>query len=142
MSAPPLSETRDISDAASFYNLVNEISYPQSLGGSVPPDGGFKIAADLDSVQAPYIGEDGRLTLLRGKFREPATLNPAELRAFDTMLRSMVGNSSGSSASIPQETLRLLPSITRTLIRFVGELQANNSQLHIITCITLVLTPR
>ena len=107
---------------------------PQSLGGSVPPDSGFKIAADLvsdafdslflihslimkDSVQAPYIGEDGRLTLLRGKFREPATLNPADFRAFDTMLRSMAGNSSGSSASIPQETLRLLPSITRTLIR-------------------------
>ncbi|KAH6670191.1 hypothetical protein B0J14DRAFT_114231 [Halenospora varia] len=88
---------------------------PQSLGGSIPPDGGFKIAADLDSVQTPYIGEDGRLTLLR---------------QIDTMFRSMAGNSSGSSASISQETLRLLPSITRTLIQFVGELQANNSQLH------------
>ncbi|KAH6668372.1 hypothetical protein B0J14DRAFT_161933 [Halenospora varia] len=88
---------------------------PQSLGESVPPGGGFKIAADLDSVQAPYIGEDGRLTLLR---------------QIDTMFRSMAGNSSSASASIPQETLRLLPSITRTLIQFVGELQANNSQLH------------
>ncbi|KAH6667185.1 hypothetical protein B0J14DRAFT_659159 [Halenospora varia] len=150
MSAPPLSEARDISDAASFYNPVDEISYPvettletgedmspsqnndspQSLGESVPPGGGFKIAADLDSVQAPYIGEDGRLTLLRRKFREPATLDPADLREIDTMFRSMAGNSSSASASIPQETLRLLPSITRTLIQFVGELQANNSQLH------------
>jgi hypothetical protein len=63
------------------------------------------------------------------------------------MFQTMAANSSGSSASIPQETLRLLPIISRTLIRqyylqlvisgsppileFVGELQANNNQLHI-----------
>jgi hypothetical protein len=62
------------------------------------------------------------------------------------MFRTMAVNSSGSSASIPQETLRLLPIISRTLIRqyylqlvipgsppileFVGELQAKNNQLH------------
>jgi hypothetical protein len=58
----------------------------------------------------------------------------------------MAANSSGSSASIPQATLRLLPIISQTLIRqyyvqlvipgsppileFVGGLQANNNQLH------------
>jgi hypothetical protein len=107
---------------------------PQSLGGSIPPDGGFKIAADLvsdafdspllihslimkDSVQAPYIGEDGRLTLFRRKFREPATLNPADLSEIDATFRRMARNSSGSGASVPQETLRFLPSISRSLIR-------------------------
>jgi hypothetical protein len=84
--------------------------------------------------------------LLRGKFRESATLDPADSREIDNMFRKMAENSSGSSASIPQETLRLLPGILRTLIRqyylplvipaltlileFVGELQAKNSQLH------------
>jgi len=113
---------------------VITISSSQNPGGFVPPDDGFKIAADLvsdafdsppliysliakDSVRATYIGEDGRLTLLRGTFREPATLNPADSREIDTMFRRMAGSSSGSSASIPQETLDLLPIISRTLIR-------------------------
>jgi hypothetical protein len=136
MSAPPLSEARPISDGASFYNPAEAISHPveatsetgegmsppqnntQGLRGSIPPLGGFEIAVDLpleDPVQASYIGEDGRFALLR---------------EIDNMFRKMAENSSGSSASIPQETLRLLPGILRTLIQFVGELQAKNSQLH------------
>lgn len=136
MSALPLNEAAPISDGASFYNPVEVISYvvettpetgegvsppqnnysTQSMRGSMPLGGGFQIAADPDSAQASYIGEDGRLTLLR---------------EIHTMFRTMAAaNSSGSSASIPQETLRLLPIISRTVIQFVGELQANNSQLR------------
>ncbi|PVH69321.1 hypothetical protein DL98DRAFT_176990 [Cadophora sp. DSE1049] len=42
----------------------------------------------------------------------------------------MAANSSGSSATISQETLRLLPIMSRAVIQYVGELQANTSQLH------------
>jgi hypothetical protein len=104
------------------------------MGGSIPPGGGFQIATNLvsdafdslpiflivtqDSAQASYIGEDGRFTLLRGKCCESITLNPADSREIYIMLRTMAAaNSSGSSARIPQETLRLLPIISRTLIR-------------------------
>jgi hypothetical protein len=106
----------------------------------------YSLMSPKDLAQASYIGEDGRFTLLRGKFCESATLNPADPREIHTMFRTMAANSSGSSASIPQATLRLLPIISQTLIRqyyvqlvipgsppileFVGELQANNNQLH------------
>lgn len=66
-------------------------------------------------MQAPYIGEDGRYTLLR---------------ELDAMFRRMAADSSGSSASISQDTLRLLPIILRASIQFISELQTNNSQLH------------
>ncbi|KAH7330028.1 hypothetical protein BKA65DRAFT_48649 [Rhexocercosporidium sp. MPI-PUGE-AT-0058] len=135
MSAPPLSEAEPISVGASFYNSINATFYPYEatpeavegmappqnndttpgLGQSVPSDSGFVIAADLDSVPASYIGEDGRLTLLR---------------EIDTIFRDMATNSSGSRATISQETLRLLPIVSRTVIQYVSELQANNSQLH------------
>jgi len=85
------------------------------LERSVLSDSGFVIAADLDSVPASYIGEDGRLALLR---------------EIDTIFRDMATNSSGSRGTISQETLRLLPIASRTVTQYVGELQANNSQLH------------
>ncbi|KAH8595105.1 hypothetical protein B0O99DRAFT_672309 [Bisporella sp. PMI_857] len=94
----------------------------QSIGASIPPGGGFQIATDLsreDSAQASYIGEDGRLTLLRGELCECTTLNSADPKEIHTMFRTMAAApSSGSSASIPQENLRLLPIILRTLIRY------------------------
>ena len=61
-----------------------------------------------------YIGEDGRLTQLRGELRVSYTLNPADLIAIDTMFRKIAGN---SSTSISEETVMLLPSMFRALIR-------------------------
>lgn len=101
---------------------------------SISSGGGFQIATDLvsdafgsllifliatqDSAQASYIGEDGRLTLLRGKCCESITLNLTDPKEIYTNFRTMAAaNLSGSSASIPQETLRLLPIILGTLIR-------------------------
>ncbi|PVH71038.1 hypothetical protein DL98DRAFT_540394 [Cadophora sp. DSE1049] len=152
MSAPPLSEAGPTSVGASFYvsqkpswnthlltgenrpdatytphettpETVENMAPPLSnnsipgLGGSAVLDGNFEIAAD--PPEPSYIGEDGRLALLR-----------ADLRAIDTFFRDTAAKSPGSSAIILDETLRLLPSILRTLTQFVGELQANNSQLH------------
>lgn len=137
ISAPPLDEAAPISDGARFYNPVEAISHVvettqeasesvspphnnngiHSLRESIPAGSGFQIATDLDSAQASYIGEDGRFTLLceiYAIFRTIAAANP-----------------SGSCASIPQETLRLLPIISQTLIQFVGKLQASNNQLRI-----------
>lgn len=85
------------------------------LGGSAVLDGNFEIAAD--PPEPSYIGEDGRLALLRGKSCGSATLNPADLRAIDTFFRDTAAKSPGSSAIILDETLRLLPSILRTLTR-------------------------
>ncbi|KAE8441389.1 hypothetical protein EG329_005016 [Mollisiaceae sp. DMI_Dod_QoI] len=150
MSAPPLSEAEPISVGAFFYNSINATFYPYEatpeaaegmappqnndttpgLGQFVPSNSGFVIAADLDSVPASYIGEDGRLTLLRGKACGSSTLNPANPREIDTIFRDMATNSSGFRATISQETLRLLPIVSRTVIQYVGDLQANNSQLH------------
>jgi len=48
----------------------------------------------------------------------------------DTIFRDMATNSSGSRGTISQETLRLLPIVSRTVTQYVGELQADNSQLH------------
>jgi len=70
-----------------------------------------------DSVPASYIGEDGRLTLLRGKACGSSTLNPANPREIDTIFRDMATNFSGSRATVSQEILRLLPIASRTVIR-------------------------
>ncbi|CZT10237.1 uncharacterized protein RAG0_14771 [Rhynchosporium agropyri] len=150
MSAPPLSEAGSTSVGASFYNSMDTTFYPYEAtpeaaqrmapprdndttpgpGQSVLSDTGFVVAADVDSNPASYIGEDGRLTLLRGKACGSSTLNPANPREIDTIFQDMATNSSGSRATISQETLRLLPIVSQTVIQFVGELQANNSQLH------------
>ncbi|KAH7379660.1 hypothetical protein BKA64DRAFT_231286 [Cadophora sp. MPI-SDFR-AT-0126] len=133
MSAPPLSEAEPTSVGASFYNATDATclsheTTPETAEDMVPPlnstpglgefsllDSNFEIAADLDPLEPSYIGEDGRFTLLR---------------EIDTIFRDMATNSSGSRATISQETLRLLPIISRTVIQYVSELQANNSQLH------------
>jgi len=135
MSAPPLSEAGPTSVGASFYvsqkpswnthlltgenppdatytphettpETVENMAPPLSnnsipgLGGSAVLDGNFEIAAD--PPEPSYIGEDGRLALLR---------------AIDTFFRDTAAKSPGSSAIILDETLRLLPSILRTLTR-------------------------
>ncbi|KAH6719527.1 hypothetical protein BKA61DRAFT_669855 [Leptodontidium sp. MPI-SDFR-AT-0119] len=130
MSAPPLGEASPNSVGASFYNPTDATYFPHETTpeiaeGMAPPlnsdttpgllDIHFEIGADVDTPEPSYIGEDSRFSLLC---------------VIETLFRDIAAKSFGSSASLPQETLRLLPSILRTLIQFVSELQANNSQLH------------
>lgn len=61
-----------------------------------------------------YIGEDGRLTQLRGELCISYTLDLADPIAIDAMFRKMAGK---SSTSISEETVKLLPSMFRALIR-------------------------
>ncbi|XMA19883.1 hypothetical protein WAI453_012674 [Rhynchosporium graminicola] len=131
-------EAESISVSASFYNSIDTTFYPYEatpeaaegrappqnndttlgLGQSVPSASGFVITADLDSARASYISEDGRLTLLR---------------EIDTIFRDMATNSSGSRATISQETLRLLPIISRTVIQYVD----TNMKLQYESCVLL-----
>ncbi|XMA13635.1 hypothetical protein WAI453_006426 [Rhynchosporium graminicola] len=135
MSAPPLSEAEPTTVGASFYNPTDATCSPPEttpktaedlvpplnsdsipgLGGSPLLDSDFEIAADLVPPEPSYIGDDGRFTLLREIY---------------TIFRDMATNSSGNGATISQETLRLLPVMSRAVIQYVGELQANNRQLH------------
>ncbi|KAH6704204.1 hypothetical protein BKA61DRAFT_581440 [Leptodontidium sp. MPI-SDFR-AT-0119] len=67
-------------------------------------DSNFEIAADLDPPEPSCIGEDGRLTLLRGKVCGSGTLDPANPpREIYIIFRDMAANSSGSSATISQD---------------------------------------
>ncbi|KAH7378959.1 hypothetical protein BKA64DRAFT_648384 [Cadophora sp. MPI-SDFR-AT-0126] len=135
MSAPPLGEASPNSVGASFYNSTDPAYFPhkttpETAEDIAPPlnsdttpgllDIHFEMGADVDTPDPSYISEDSRFSLLC-----------ANLRAIETLFRDIAAKSFGSSTSIPQETLRLLPSILRTLIQFIRELQANNSQLHI-----------
>ncbi|PVH67619.1 hypothetical protein DL98DRAFT_523220 [Cadophora sp. DSE1049] len=134
MSAPPLGEASPNSVGASFYNPTDATYFPhettpETAEDMAPPlnsdttpgllDIHFEMGADVDTPEPSYIGEDSRFSLLC-----------ANLRAIETLFRDIAARSVGSSASIPQETLRLLPSILRTLIQFISELQVNSSQLH------------
>ncbi|KAH7363944.1 hypothetical protein BKA65DRAFT_545857 [Rhexocercosporidium sp. MPI-PUGE-AT-0058] len=160
MSAPPLSEAEPISVGASFYNPTHATYTPYEttpetaedmvlplnndstlgLGGSARLDSNFEIPADSvsnafdsakDFQEPSYIGEDGRFSLLRGKICGSGALNLANLREMYTTFRDMATNSSGASTTISQGTLRLLHVMSRAVIQYVGELQANNNQLQL-----------
>ncbi|KAH6667741.1 hypothetical protein B0J14DRAFT_642098 [Halenospora varia] len=134
MSAPPLVETGPISGGPAFYNPLEETSYAaetvseteeatppglkdtERLEVAAPrPDSGFEIAVDLDSVQAPYIGEDARFT---------------QLRDFDALVRKWARKSSGSGTRISEETLCFLPGISRASIQLIQEMQIQNARLQ------------
>ncbi|KAH6701344.1 hypothetical protein BKA61DRAFT_582422 [Leptodontidium sp. MPI-SDFR-AT-0119] len=70
----------------------------------------FEIGADVDTPEPLYISEDSRFSLLC-----------TNLRVIETLFRDIAAKSFGSSASLPQEVLRLLPSILQTLIRESGK---------------------
>ncbi|PVH74929.1 hypothetical protein DL98DRAFT_518967 [Cadophora sp. DSE1049] len=149
MSAPPLGEASPNSVGASFYVSQKPSENKKVLTGKNPTDATyfphettpetaedmapplnsgttpglldihFEMGADVDTPQPSYISEDSRFSLLC-----------TNLRAIETLFRDIAARSFGSSAPIPQETLRLLPSILQTLIQFTSELQVNSSQLH------------